>query len=188
MIVLGIHDGHDAGACLVQDGRVLLHSSEERRINVKNAAGVPRESVAVLFRRTGIDPKHVDQVALCGTIRNLAPGRKNRLSASFVAMNVLSNLARTESATRFGRWLLPKIRKRQELLSFLAEAGLGLVPLKRYDHHLCHAACAYFHRPWEGDALVLTHDGAGAIWQETPSGPSAWHAAMRGVQWGPSGS
>ena len=27
----------------MQDGTILLHSSEERRVNVKNAAGVPKE-------------------------------------------------------------------------------------------------------------------------------------------------
>ena len=29
MIVLSIHDGHDAGACLVQDGRILRHTFRE---------------------------------------------------------------------------------------------------------------------------------------------------------------
>ena len=38
MIVLGIHDGHDAGACLMIDGKVVAISSEERRLNKKNLA------------------------------------------------------------------------------------------------------------------------------------------------------
>src|SRR5438552_2224202 len=48
MIVLGINDGHDAGATLVCDGRVVLHSNEERRRNVKNYAGVPDQSASIL--------------------------------------------------------------------------------------------------------------------------------------------
>jgi carbamoyltransferase len=161
MIVLSVHDGHDGGACLIRDGKIVLHSSEERRNNVKNARGVPRRSIGALFERTGIEPKDIDQVALVGAIRTIAPDRKEKFSTSFFLMNTLATLGRSHRATQFGRWLLPKIRKRKKLLEMLAEFGLADVPLKRYDHHLCHAACAYFHRPWDDDALILTHDGAG---------------------------
>ncbi len=34
-------------------------------------------------------------------------------------------------------------------------------PILPLDHHQCHAATAYFHRPWDGPATVLTLDGAG---------------------------
>jgi carbamoyltransferase len=161
LIVLSVHDGHDGGACLIRDGKIVLHSSEERRNNVKNARGVPRQSITALFERSGIEPKDVDQVALVGAIRTIAPDRTEKFSSSFLLMNTLATLGRSHRATQFGRWLLPKIRKRKKLVETLVEFGLGDVPLKRYDHHLCHAACAYFHRPWDDDALILTHDGAG---------------------------
>jgi predicted NodU family carbamoyl transferase len=51
MIVLGINDGHDSGVFLLQDGRVPMCSSEERRINVKNVAGVQAQSIDTVFRR-----------------------------------------------------------------------------------------------------------------------------------------
>ena len=62
MIVLGINDGHDAGVCLMKDGVPVLVSSEERRLNVKNHAGIPTESISAVFKRTGIDPKDVDAI------------------------------------------------------------------------------------------------------------------------------
>jgi predicted NodU family carbamoyl transferase len=46
MIVLGINDGHDSGVCLLQDGRVLMCSSEERRVKVKDLPGVPVHCIA----------------------------------------------------------------------------------------------------------------------------------------------
>ena len=52
MIVLGIHDGHDASACLMREGQVVLASAEERRTNQKNYAGVPKESIRELFLRS----------------------------------------------------------------------------------------------------------------------------------------
>jgi carbamoyltransferase len=159
MIVLGINDGHDAGATLLADGKVILHSNEERRRNVKNYAGVPTESIAALFSRSGIDPSAVDLVALSSKIRTTFPtrGRKRIYSV----LNALSFFARSEWATNAGRWVLSRVRKRKELLDCLAGYGLAAKPLLACDHHETHAATAFFHRPWDGPATVLTMDGAG---------------------------
>jgi carbamoyltransferase len=159
MIVLGINDGHDSGACLVQDGRVLLVSNEERRKNVKNSVGVPALSVAALFTRTGVRPQDVDLVALSSRIRTIPPTHKNTPGLS--VMKVLWSAGRTQWGTDFGRWLLPKLRNMTELSAFLGQAGLGGVPVMPMDHHACHAATAFFHRPWDGPTTVLTLDGAG---------------------------
>ena len=43
----------------------------------------------------------------------------------------------------------------------LADFGMGDKPILPLDHHLCHAATAYYHRPWSEPATVLTLDGAG---------------------------
>ncbi|MCP3905982.1 MAG: hypothetical protein GY715_20345 [Planctomycetes bacterium] len=157
--ILAIHDGHDAGACLFRDGRILLHSSEERRANSKNARGLPRRSIEALFERSDVEPSDVDLVALSGTIRNTTPERRDKLSVKVVEF--MSVLARSRAATAVGRRVLSVIRKKREMLGFLADYGLDGTPVHAYDHHLCHAATAFWHRPWPEDALVLTHDGAG---------------------------
>src|SRR4051794_31080813 len=138
MIILGINDGHDAGACLMADGRVILVSNEERRLNVKNYAGVPRQSIQAVFERSGIDPKDVDLVTLSSMIRTTFPTRGHK--PIYSVLHLLTSLARSEWATSAGRWLLPKIRKRAELLGCLADFGMGDKPIKAFDHHLCHAA------------------------------------------------
>jgi carbamoyltransferase len=159
MIVLGINDGHDSGVCLFQDGRVVLCSSEERRLNVKNYAGVPAQSIAAVFRRSGIDPRSVDLVALSSRIRTTVPTPGYK--PIYTVLNLLSSLGRTGWGTALGRRLLPLLRKRRALLACLADHGLAGRPVTAFDHHLCHAATAYFHRPWAGPATVLTLDGAG---------------------------
>jgi carbamoyltransferase len=159
MIVLGINDGHDSGVCLLQDGRVLMCSSEERRINVKNVAGVPAQSIDTVIRRTGIQPKDVDLVTLTSMIRTVVPTHKPRPSLRLLQM--LWSAGRTEWGTQLGRWMLPKFRKMRELKKCLADRGMGETPILPLDHHLCHAATAYFHRPWVEPATVLTLDGAG---------------------------
>ena len=37
--VLGVHDGHDAGAALIRDGKVLAALQEERLRNIKHYSG-----------------------------------------------------------------------------------------------------------------------------------------------------
>src|SRR5438552_3366879 len=159
MIVLGINDGHDAGVCLLRDGRDVLCSSEERRINNKNQAGVPEQSIQAVFEHSGIDPKDVDLVTLSSRIRTTVPTRGHK--PVYSVLHLLSSLARSEMATNFGRWLLPRLRKRRDLLRCLADKGMASKPVLPLDHHMCHAATAYYHRPWSGPATVLTLDGAG---------------------------
>ena len=159
MITLGINDGHDAGVCLMKDGRPLLVSVEERRINAKNHAGIPVESIKTVFKHTGIDPKDVDLITLSSKIRTTFPTKNPK--PIYNVLHLLTSLARTEWATSMGRRVLPMLRKRKELLECLSSHGLAEKPLLPFDHHLCHAATAYYNRPWSGPATVLTLDGAG---------------------------
>jgi predicted NodU family carbamoyl transferase len=78
MIVLAIHDGHDAGCCLLRDGELVVYSAEERRCNEKNRAGVPERSLRAVFEASGIAPREVDLVALCGRIRTTPVTREVR--------------------------------------------------------------------------------------------------------------
>jgi carbamoyltransferase len=160
MITLGINDGHDAGVCLMQDGKVLLVSNEERRRNSKNFAGVPTESIRTVFDKTGISPKDVDLITLSSMIRTTFPTRGHK--PAYSVLHFLTPFARTEFATNVARWLLPKIRKRAELMKGLADFGLAEKKIQPYDHHLCHAATAYYHRPFSDEpSTILTMDGAG---------------------------
>src|SRR6516165_9812412 len=107
MIVLGINDGHDSGVCLMRDGQVVLCSSEERRLNEKNHAGIPAQSIVAVFRRSGIDPREVDLVTLSSRIRTTVPTRGYK--PIYSVLNVLSSLGRTETGTTLGRWLLSRL-------------------------------------------------------------------------------
>jgi carbamoyltransferase len=159
MIVLGIHDGHDAGAALLKDGKELLVSVEERRRNSKNYSGVPTLSIDAVLKHGGITAKDVDLIALSGRLRTVAPIRKPLKIYSL--LGVAYSLARSQTATSFAQWLLPKLKPRTELMNHLQSIGLADKPIEAYDHHLTHAATAFYHRPWTDDALVLTLDGAG---------------------------
>lgn len=159
MTILGIHDGHDASACLLRDGEIILGSAEERRLNVKNFSGTPRESINALFARTGVKPSDVDLVAIGCRIRTRA---LTGVSAKHIhhAGYLFASFGRYQWSTSLGQWMLSKRGKRQDLFNFLNEIGVS-APNIVLDHHQTHAACAYYHRPWSEPTLVLTNDGAG---------------------------
>src|SRR3989338_4000414 len=69
IIVLGIHDGHNAGAALVKDGKVLAAISEERLNNIKNYFGPPFLSIKKVFEMAKIAPKKTDLIAIGCLVR-----------------------------------------------------------------------------------------------------------------------
>ncbi|MDD5681496.1 MAG: carbamoyltransferase N-terminal domain-containing protein, partial [Candidatus Omnitrophica bacterium] len=63
-VVLGIHDGHNASACLLRDGRITAAVSEERLSRVKNDFGYPRRAVEKVLEMSGLSGADIDRVAL----------------------------------------------------------------------------------------------------------------------------
>jgi len=45
MIYLGIYNGHNASAALMQDGKIIYALQEERFTNLKNFYGYPAKSI-----------------------------------------------------------------------------------------------------------------------------------------------
>ena len=66
--VLGIHDGHDAGASLIRDGRVLAVLQEERPRNIKHYSGTPECAIKEVFRISNVHPREVDVIAVAGLV------------------------------------------------------------------------------------------------------------------------
>lgn len=160
MIVLGIHDGHDAGACLLVNGKIVAFSAEERRLNRKNFTGVPKLSIETVLQMAGVKANQINLIAISGIIRTASLSIEKDQGRSI--MHLLNQVgARSQLGVKIGRAVLSRMRKSSALEAYLDSSGLGLIPRKIFDHHECHAACAFFNRPWEGDATVLTLDGAG---------------------------
>ena len=63
MIVLGIHDGHNATAALMIDGEVVANVSEERFTYRKNEMGFPYQSIKFCLESSGANVNDVDHVA-----------------------------------------------------------------------------------------------------------------------------
>jgi carbamoyltransferase len=174
MVVLGIYDGtHDAGAAVVRDGVLVAASSEERFTRQKGQGGWPERSIRDCLDRVGA----VDAVAFAGfvnpnpVLRSFRPAqRRFKLDDGWFYTEDHGPRA------RFGQWVQfqsvfpkltsdsPPVRASAPALRHLLGRNVrALVPasaVRIHDHHLCHAAGAYFTGGVE-DALVVVADGIG---------------------------
>src|SRR3989344_1999323 len=69
IVVLGIHDGHNAGAALIKNGRVLAAISEERLNNIKNFYGPPILSVKKVYEIAGVKPEDTNLISIGCLVR-----------------------------------------------------------------------------------------------------------------------
>ena len=84
--ILGIWDGHDSGAALLQDGELRFAINEERLSRRKLEISFPLRSIQACLAFAGLLPKQIDVVAAttsdpAKTLGRLWPGSKERYYA-----------------------------------------------------------------------------------------------------------
>jgi carbamoyltransferase len=164
--VVGIHNGHNAAAAVVRDGELLFALQEERLTRVKNQGGLPTKTLAAIADKLAVaDGSSVSlPVGFGGENLSKCEWRRDAILASYgstsrSAIGQVKTLARKSAAVSHA---INRFKLRS-LEAEIAASVKGATPQAwGFDHHLCHAAAAYF--GWgrmEGDILVLTCDGAG---------------------------
>lgn len=170
MIILGISTGHDAGAAIIIDGKMVCAINEERLNRQKMYWGFPTLAIPECLRLAKVDPKNIDSIAIAGTSSTRAkPLEFGYESVGFFRTFVaeLSNTPLTGllMGTGLGTKATRKVfetsifRGTTELENKFKEFGIT-APMEFVDHHLCHAASAYYTSGWN-DCLSLTLDGSG---------------------------
>jgi carbamoyltransferase len=166
MNILGISAYyHDSAAALVQDGKIISASQEERFSRKKHDARFPAGAISSCLAQGGIPLAEVDEVIfydkplikferLLETYLSYAP----RGFRSFIAAMPI--------------WLKEKLYLKTTLKRELAALGglsvKELPPLLFAEHHQSHAASAFYPSPFER-AAVLCLDGVGE-WATTSRG------------------
>ncbi|MEP7306575.1 MAG: carbamoyltransferase C-terminal domain-containing protein [Acidobacteriota bacterium] len=169
MNVLGIWDGHDSGAALLQEGRLRFAVNEERLTRRKLEVRFPDRSIEACLAYAGLAGAQVDVVAVstfdpAKTLGRWWTGSKERYYAvrrRQTRPGPLSGLTRalkyriTEWPPGPGFHALSRLA----LGKTLARHGLSRAQLQLVDHHESHAAAA----AWAagGPCAVLTIDGVG---------------------------
>ncbi len=154
MLVLGLHNMHDAAAALVRDGRILAAAEEERFLRRKHVTALPLQAIRACLKEAGAAWQDLDHIAVPWKYWQI--GRRARLAlGSMTRSRALCGVKARRSAERSKEWL--------ELL-FLARHlrrayGPGGPKPVFLDHHLCHAASTFLVSPFER-AAILVVDGA----------------------------
>jgi carbamoyltransferase len=159
VLVLGVHDGHNAGAALIRNGTVLAAINEERTNNVKNSSGPPLNAIKKVFAIAGVKPADLSIIAVVGLLRTHAPLKERPLHVKLYER--LTPYVHGHAFCDLLVKTLHKYRRMDELNALFKEMGIADRELFFIEHHLAHAACAYYQRPWNDETLVLTLDGAG---------------------------
>lgn len=147
---------HDSAAALIRDGAIVAAAHEERFSRKKHDAGFPGHAVRYVLEEAAVELHQIAGIAfydkpflkferLLETYHALAP----RGLGSFLASMPV--------------WIKEKIFMRsmlEEALRPLLPAGVALPTLYFPEHHLSHAASAFYPSPFE-EAAILTIDGVG---------------------------
>ena len=160
VIVLGIHDGHNAGAALIKDGEVVAAINEERLNNVKNYSGVPVQAIKKVFEIAKIKSEEVNLITVASLLRLDDPVKVEGNKLHFLAEHI-APLVHQKWFIKNSIFVLHKFRKINGIVDVLSELGMADKKINFIEHHLTHAACAYYQRPWNDKALILTLDGMG---------------------------
>lgn len=159
IVVLGVHDGHNASATLAKNGSVVAAIQEERLVNEKNYSGTPKNSIRKIFEIADIHPNDVDLIAIASLVRTHAPLKERPIHVRLYEKYAF--LFKSHKMRRFLISFLHKRRSIEEIIGVLKELGIESKEIMFVEHHFAHAACAYYQRPWDDETLVLTLDGAG---------------------------
>lgn len=179
MYVLGIWDGHDAGAALVKGGRLLFAINEERLSRRKLEVGFPARSIRACLGSEGLRPSSIEEVAIsttdpAKTLTRMAPRLKEEyylIRRRKIRPRRLDPFKKgfkyrfTELAPNGLSRRLTRIYAQRELRA----QGFDRFRLSLMDHHRCHAEAAARTSGFD-TCLVLTLDGVGdglcgSIWR-----------------------
>src|SRR5690349_1975776 len=157
MLILGISAYyHDSAAALVRDGHVVAAAQEERFTRKKHDSSFPHHAVAACLEQTGTRASEIDFVAFYDK-----PFLKfERLLETYLAF---APRGFSSFRTALPVWVKDKLFQRGTILQELKNMQAGIDWDKRLlfsEHHLSHAASAYYPSPFES-AAVLTMDGVG---------------------------
>ena len=145
---------HDSAACLLVDGEIKSAVQEERFTRKRHDASFPTNSIRYCLSSSGLKSSQIDHVVFYDK-----PFLKfDRILETYLAF---APRGFKSFSTSLPVWLKEKLFQKQVLTKAL-EPIFGDISEKLLfsEHHLSHAASAFFPSPFE-NAAILTMDGVG---------------------------
>ncbi|MGE5943422.1 MAG: carbamoyltransferase [Flavobacteriales bacterium] len=165
MKILGISAYyHDSAAAIIEDGKVLFAAQEERFSRIKNDASFPRKAIEFCLIESGFSIEDIGLIAFYDK-----PFLKfERLLETYYAF---APKGFKSFAMAMPLWLKEKLFIKQFIIKEvkkISHSKSHKIPVKFPEHHLSHAASAFYTSPFSKCAF-LTVDGVGE-WATTSYG------------------
>lgn len=152
---------HDSAAAVLVDGEIVAAAQEERFTRKRHDPSFPTNAARYVLAEAGLKYEDLRAVAFYDK-----PFLKfERLLETYHAF-APRGLASFSSAIPV--WIKEKLFMKRLLAEHLTELGKGDVPIFFPEHHLSHAASAFYPSPFD-DAAIVTIDGVGE-WATTTIG------------------
>lgn len=153
---------HDAAACLLIDGKLVAAAQEERFTRIKHDAEFPKNAIDYCLKYAKLKPEDIDYIVFYDK-----PFLKfERIFETYLAF---APGGFKSFATSLPVWVKDKLFQKKGILTALSEKLSNEVDwgekLLFSEHHLSHAASAFFPSPFQ-EAAILTMDGVGE-WTST---------------------
>lgn len=161
MKILGISGlYHDSAAALIVDGKVINAVQEERFTRKKNDKSFPVNAIEFCLKNNGISGKDLDAVVFYDNpLLTLDRFLENCIAVGDANKTLIQNNYESMFADKL--WIHRTVKE------YLGEFGIDS-KLLVCEHHISHAAYAFFESPYE-DAAIMTVDGVGE-WATTTLG------------------
>jgi len=152
---------HDSAAALIIDGEIIAAAHEERFTRIKHDSSFPINAARYVLNEAGIDYEDLTAISFYDK-PYIKFERLLETYHAFAPKGLLSFLSAIPV------WIKEKLFMKKMLREELSELGNKKIKLLFPEHHLSHAASAFYPSPFE-DAAILTIDGVGE-WATTTIG------------------
>ena len=158
MYILGISAFyHDSAACLIKNGDIVAAAQEERFTRIKHDSSFPANAIRYCLKEAKINPEQIENIVFYEK-----PFIKfERLLETYLAFAPKGFVSFTKAIPV---WIKNKLFQKSSLIKELKLIlGNNINWKKRLlfsEHHLSHAASAFYPSPFE-KAAILTLDGVG---------------------------
>ena len=147
---------HDSAACILIDGKIIAAAQEERFTRKKHDPSYPYNAIEFVLKFAKLNLNDVDQIVFFEK-----PFLKfERLLETYVGFAPKGFIS---FAKAMPLWIKEKLFQKNLLFNKLKKHDKNYKSDKNIffsDHHLSHAASAFFPSPFE-EAIILTADGVG---------------------------
>lgn len=156
MKILGVHIGHDSGASLIIDGKIIADVSEERFVRIKHYAGLPLRSIEYCLIAGKITIDDIDFISIPS------------LQSANSFRDLFENFSFTDHTSIKTKKIVKTILEKFQILPsikpplYMKKFSLNnRTKVTNIEHHLAHAASAYYTCGSHEKQLIVTIDGAG---------------------------